>query len=214
MRIRLEGRFVVHYLGNEILNRHQFLKVSRPIGIEVDKRVLEIGKGSRGNLEAEMVFADDVLDEVAIPSEVTETNLLGNLDKIALLGNANGSQGVRVHRGVAFQEAIEGFVGVGSGDPLRVVLELLRVPLVDEVLNTGGEVLRYFDAEGVEVVDREKIGEHIEHPLASLPFGEGEDDMDVRQVLLVVFDEGVIFEVVNFGKKIGEACIQVRPLLR
>ena len=204
MRIRLKGRFVVHYLGDEILNRHQLLKVSRPIGVEVDEGVLEIGKGSRGNLEAEMVFADDVLDEIAVSSEVAEANLLGNLDKVAFLGYANGSQGVGVHRGVALQEAIEGFVGVGGRNPLRVVLELFGVPLVDEVLNAGGKVLRYLHAEGIKVVEGEKVGEHIEHPLASLPFGEGEDDVDVGQILLVVFDEGVILEVVDFGKKIGE----------
>lgn len=204
MRIHLEGGFVVHYLGDEILNRHQFLKVGRPIGIEVDKGVLEIGKGSRGNLEAKVVFADDILDEVAVSSEVAEAYLLGNLDEVALLGYANGSQGVGVHRGVALQEAVESLVGVGGRNPLRVVLELFGVPLVDEVLNAGGEVFRYFDAEGVEVVDREKVGKHIEHALAPFPFGEGEDDMDVGQVLLIVFDEGVILEIIDFGEKVGE----------
>ncbi len=204
MRKHLEGGFVVHYLGDEILNRHQLLKVSRPIGVEVDEGILEVGKGSRGNLEAKVIFADDVLDEVAIPSEVAEANLLGNLDKVSFLGNAYSPQGVGVHWGVTFQEAIEGFIGISGGNPFLVILELLRVPFVDEVLNTAGEVFGYFHAEGVEVVDREKVGEHIEHPLTPLPFGEGKDDMNVGQVLLIVFDEGVVFEVIDFGEKVGE----------
>lgn len=214
MRIHLERGFVVHYLRNEILNSHQLLKVGGSIGIEVDKGILEVGKRSRGSLKAEMILTDNKLDKVAIPREVAKAYLLGYLNEVALFGDTNSPQGVCVHRSVTFQEAIKRFISIGGGNPLLVVLELLRIPLVDEVLNTGGEVFRYFHTKGVEVVDREKVGEHIEHPLTSLPFGEGENDMDVGQVFLVVFDEGVIFEVVNFGKKVGEACIQVSPFFR
>ena len=75
---------------------------------------------------------------------------------------------------------------------------------MNQILNTGREVFRHFHTERITEVDREKVTEHIENGLSSFPFGESEDNMNVRQVLTIMLDEGVIFEIVNFGEKVGE----------